>query len=135
MDSLSKHINTVAEFSQSINQFQDVDIFHQIVDYSSESTQQCLDIQPHPLASSQPHPTSQILDLENEVLEQTLTVQLIDDTSRMDVLSGLRNILRSEDCRRLLCREGKRGGRFYHYLAKSGVHLSRPASTALCNSL
>ena len=82
----------------------------------------------------------------------------------MDVLSGLRNILRyrtgqdrtgqdkpkekfenrfiltlmifrSEDCRRLLCREGKRGGRFYHYLANSGVHLSRPASTALCNSL
>ena len=35
-----------------------------------------------------------VQELENEVLASTLTTQIINDDARMDILAGMRNIVR-----------------------------------------
>merc|ERR1711970_303437 len=71
---------------------------------------------------------------EDDVLSSLLCTQMLPDTRLMDTLAGTRNILRSEECRKVMCREGKRGGRFYHYLAKYGFNPNVTSVTKVCNT-
>jgi len=71
---------------------------------------------------------------EQEILCHTLPCQILVTNSRMDTLAGLRNILRNEECRKQVCREGKRGGRFYHYLAKYGFNPAPSCLANVCNT-
>jgi len=71
---------------------------------------------------------------EDDILSSVMCTQMLPDRSIMDTLAGTRNILRSEECRKVICREGKRGGRFYHYLAKYGFNPNVNSVTKVCNT-
>jgi len=145
MDLVSRHLDTVSEFyrdpksaDQLFSSSKADALADSILRGSRGLSSRQLDLPLTTAVKDGPHfaEASKEREVEEEnVLNALVSTQYMEDLRLAEVNAGIRNMLRSEECRRVLCREGRRNGRFYHYMAANGAVLSKSAIQVLCNSL